>query len=226
MGGVSARGALCAATVLLNVATASAAGLRNGGFTNGSGGIPADWRSEAWARDTVRFTWDAEDDGDHSVGIINAEPNDSRWCQTISVVPGAMYRVTTRVRTRDVGASTAGAHIAIEPRIGDSPDLRGTQDWQTLELAARAADDDTQWDVCLRLGSYANLNTGAAWFSDVAVLQVGAPPARPTSQRFAVWWAQARASWVQTIIPLIGGALLAWGLGVWPRRRRFRARTD
>jgi hypothetical protein len=227
MGGVSARFALFAAALLFQFShapVAAAAAVRNGGFTNGSGGVPADWRSEAWSRETVRFTWDAEDGGDHSVGIVAAQPNDARWCQTITVVPGATYRVTTRVRTRDVGLSTSGAHIAIEPRIGDSADLRGTQDWQTLDLTARAADDDAEWDVCLRLGSYANLNTGSAWFADVAVLQVGAPVARPTSERFAAWFAQARTSWTGIIVPAIGGTLLAWGLGVWPGRR-FRARA-
>ena len=144
----------------------------------------------------------------------NVVPNDARWCQSVAVDPGAMYRVAVRARTSDVGTTASGAHIAIEPRVADSADLRGTQDWQPLEIVARAG-DESQWDVCLRLGSYANLNTGSAWFTDVTVTQIGAPTGpSPTSRQLARLVEWARASGGSAALPLIGGVLLAFGLGI------------
>ena len=80
--------------------------------------------------------------------------------------------MSARVKTENVGLVTAGALIALEPRIADSADVKGTHDWQTLEVTATNPDQST-WDVCLRLGSYANLNIGTAWFTDVTVEQIG-----------------------------------------------------
>ncbi len=116
------------------------------------------------------------------VRIVNRGPNDARLCQGIPVVAGASYRVSARVKTENVGLVTAGALIALEPRIADSADVKGTHDWQTLEVTATNPDQST-WDMCLRLGSYANLNIGTAWFTDVTVEQIGgAAPAEGGSR--------------------------------------------
>jgi hypothetical protein len=212
----------CFAAILMVTAAAvfrpslvDAATVRNGSFTDGSADAPADWRNEAWSRDGVEFAWTAPaGGGSGSIAMRNVVPNDTRWCQAIAVDPGATYRVAVRARTRDVGTAASGAHIAIEPRVADSADLRGTQDWQPLEIVARAG-DESQWDLCLRLGSYANLNTGSAWFTDVTVTQIGAPTGpSPTGRQLARLVEWARASGRSAVLPLIGGALLAFGLGI------------
>ncbi len=193
--------------------------VRNGTFREGADGAPAEWRNEAWAREGVEFTWTpAADDAPGSAGMHNVVPNDARWCQSVPVQPGATYRVSTRVRASDIGTGASGAHIAVEPRVADSADVRGTADWRRIEVEARAG-EERQWDVCLRLGSYANLNTGTAWFTDVRVLQIGAAPVATgpgTVQRLVLW---ARASGLQAALPLLGGALLAFGLGLGRHRR-------
>jgi len=210
---------IVAAGLALGSAAHAAAPIRNGAFHDGADGAPAEWRNEAWAREGVEFSWTPPgSDAPGSAGIHNLVPNDTRWCQSIAVQPGATYRVSTRVRTSEVGTGAAGAHIAVEPRVADSADVRGTEDWQRLDVEARAGEEQ-QWDVCLRLGSYANLNTGTAWFTDVSVLQIGAPltVAGPGSvQRLLAW---ARASGLQSALPLVGGMLLAFGFGIGRRRR-------
>lgn len=190
--------------------------VRNGDFSTGSAGMPAEWRTDAWARDGVEFSWTqpGATSGSGSAEIRNVTPNDARWCQTVAVEPGVTYRVAVRARTREVGTSASGAHIAIEPRVADSAELRGTQEWQPLEVIARAG-DETQWDVCLRLGSYANLNTGAAWFTGVSVTELGtSATTTPTKRTLARLWEWAHASGRGVALPLVGGALLALGLGV------------
>ena len=215
MGRLSALAVLVA---LALPAAADAQALQNGRFTATSGGVPSGWRLEAWAKDLTDVGWEPGTDGGGLARIVNREPNDARLCQSIAVTPGTEYRVTARVKTENVGQATAGALIAIEPRIADSFDVKGTQDWQTLEVAA-LNQSATSWDVCLRLGSYANLNTGTAWFTDVRVATVGgaAPAAESRWPTFGVGTmltAFRTSSWSSTAVPLVGGLVLAFGLGI------------
>jgi len=212
-------GAVTSVSTLVQAAPAPVSPLlENGGFTAGTGGVPTGWRTEAWARDLSRFGWEVTPEGTGTISITNVEANDARWCQQVPVQPGASYRVSARVKTRDVGALTAGALVAIEPRIADSRDVRGTQGWQTLEVVAQVGDTST-WDVCVRLGSYANLNTGTAWFTDVTLVQVGRPPAA-AAQAWRRWWASwSHGRGLAVALPLLGGLLLGYGLGIGRRWR-------
>jgi len=216
-----------ALTVALAFPAATRASLvQNGRFTEATGTLPSGWRVEAWARDASDVTWEPPPSGKAGdsglVRIVNRNANDARLCQAIAVRPGVSYRVSARVKTEGVGMGTAGALIAIEPRVADSVDVKGTQDWQRLEVTA-VNQDAASWDVCLRLGSYANLNTGTAWFTDVLVEPLaGAPTADEghwPSLGIAPLVASLRqTSWMQTAVPLAGGLLLAYGLGLFKRR--------
>jgi hypothetical protein len=208
--------------------SAPAALIQNGRFIEAAAGVPAGWRVEAWVRDLTDVGWeplmDGRADGGGAVRIVNRAANDARVCQTIPVTAGATYRVSARVKTADVGLGTAGALIAIEPRIADSVDVKGTQDWQRIEVTVANA-EATSWDVCLRLGSYANLNTGTAWFSDVQVdVQSGGAPEAgrrwPQLTLGPLLGAWRQTPWLQTSLPLVGGVLLACGLGLFRRRPR------
>jgi len=208
------------ATLTAPVALAAIPFVQNPRFTAASEGIPLGWRVEAWTRDLTDFSVEPAPDGGGLARIVNRGPNDARLCQTVQVEPGATYRVTARVKTEGVGTTTAGALIALEPRVADSPDIKGTQPWQTLEVTAEAH-EQTAWDICLRLGSYANLNTGSAWFTDVHLEQLsgGTPPDASSSHwpRLTVApliVAFRTTSWLQTVLPLGAGLLLAIGLGV------------
>jgi hypothetical protein len=222
-------GRLSALALLLSVAVPPAAGaaaalIQNGAFTATAGGMPASWHLEAWDRELTDVGWEPVGDGAGMVRIVNRGPNDARLCQTLAVSPGVSYRVSARVKTENVGQATAGALIAIEPRIADSIDVKGTQDWQRLEVSASNADQST-WDICLRLGSYANLNTGTAWFSDVRVEAIGTTGAEhgspwPNLGVGALLVTMRQTPWVQTALPLVAGLVLAFGLGIVGRRPR------
>jgi hypothetical protein len=192
--------------------------VRNGTFHDGSAGIPEGWRTEAWSKELSQFVWSV-DEGEGTISIVSPKPNDARWCQSIQVEPGASYRVAARVKTSDVGATTAGALIAVEPRIADTPDIRGTNDWRTLEVTVTAG-EESSWDICPRLGSYASLNTGTAWYRDVTVTQIGTAPAKPgvVARGFIAVRSLAPPNWITVAVPLTGGVLLAFGLGIFRRR--------
>jgi len=220
MGGLRALApALALALAAAGSAGAAPALIQNGDFADGSGDRPRAWRAEAWQLDLSRFGWTPDADGRGTVHIASATPNDARWCQTVPVRPGGLYRIAARVRTADVPDGAAGAFVSIEPRVADSHLVTGTTDWQTLEVTARAAAPTTSWDVCLRLGSYGNLNSGAAWFTDVSATLVGleAPRARGPSATARAWRAARETGWLAVAIPLGGGLLLAFGLGLFRR---------
>ena len=226
MGRLSALGLLLA---LLPTA-AGAALLQNAALNAGSDGVPAGWRVEAWNKEltdvAVEPAADGRADSAKVVRIVNRGPNDARVCQSVPVTPGASYRLSARVRTEGVGQTTAGALLAIEPRIADSVDLKGTQSWQNVEVTASNT-EHASWDMCLRLGSYANLNTGTAWFTDVRVDQIGGPaPADGGGSRpsfnislMPLLVAFRQTTWAQTALPLLAGLLLAYGLGFGRRSR-------
>jgi hypothetical protein len=206
---IATRSAAAALVALLAwPGAATALLLQNGRFTATSGGVPTAWRLEAWAKDQTDVGWEPGTDGGGLARLVNRGPNDARLCQSVSVTPGVEYRVTARVKTENVGHSTAGALIAIEPRIAVSAKNQ----------------DAASWDVCLRLGSYANLNTGTAWFTDVRIDVVGgAPPqtgSRWPSLGIGTLVASFRtSSWSSTAVPLVGGLVLAFGLGIVGRFR-------
>ena len=198
---------------------AAHAGLVNGSFTEGAGERPSGWDTQAWDAASARFAWEPPVDGAGAIRIESPTPNDARWCQPVAVEPGTTYRVAAHIKTEDVGTETAGALIAIEPRIADSRDVRGTRDWQPVAVSAKATGE--RWEICVRLGSYSNLNTGTAWFRDVTLEPIGRTSAR--APRWRPWDALRAASgtaWGPIATPLAGGLLLALGLGVVGRRRR------
>jgi hypothetical protein len=215
-----ARGAaLALAAALVAAADGAAASLvRNGAFTEGAGGTPAGWRTEAWNADAAEFAWEVAPDGTGTIAITNPTPNDARWCQTIAVEPGATYRIAGRVRTREVGAGAAGAFIAIEPLVGHTPIVHGTADWRPLQVLLEARANERRWDVCPRLGSYGSLNTGTAWFTDVEVVLVRAAPAAAAWRVGHLWDALRQTGWFPIALPIAAGVLLAFGLGILRRR--------
>lgn len=204
------------ALAALFIGTAAAAPLiRNGSFTEGAGGMPADWHTIAWTPDTARFGWEVSPGSAGTISITNDQPNDARWCQKVAVQPGATYRISTLLKTQEVGTGTVGAHIVIEPRIIYSSDVTGTHDWQRIELVAQAG-EESSWEVCARLGSYSNLTTGTAWFRDVTMEQTGRAPARP-SRAWLVW---QNTRWSVIVLPLLGGLLVLLGLRLGVGRSR------
>jgi hypothetical protein len=224
MGRLSLASWSAASLLAVVVAGRTAAGaeemLKNGAFTEGADGVPAHWHSDAWSPPLSRFGWEVGPDGTGAISITSPQPNDARWCQTVAVEPGATYRISARVRTKEVGMAHFGAFLTIEPLRDYTPDLRATQDWQPLELVVRNQ-EETSWDVCGRLGSYSSLNTGAAWFTDFSMVLAAPPPPRPSrlTQALGVTFAAlSGARWSTIALPLVAGLLLSYGLGIVGRR--------
>lgn len=195
--------------------------LANGRFADVRDGLPVGWRPVTWVMDNTAFeATPSADPGGGVLRIANLKGNDARLCQTVALDPGMTYRISGMVRTEDVGTDLIGALITIEPRVADTVDVRGTQEWQRLELTA-AANGMSSWDVCLRLGSYGNLNTGTAYFREVDVRPMFVRPTRWLPQMPSDPAAFVRLTlWSPVTAALVGGLLLAYGFGILGNRAR------
>ena len=112
-----------------------------------------------------------------SYKIENIDYTDSMFSQTISVIPNRPYKVTCKVKVKDVtnlnNTKSGGAHICIGGTTERSKTVSGTTDWQDLTFYFNSK-NRTEVNIGFRLGGYAEKTKGTAWFSDFQV-EVGTP---------------------------------------------------
>jgi hypothetical protein len=178
---ISAAIVVIAVFVIAPHATASKELLLNGDLSKGSGGPPAQpdvWRTEAWINEpsTVSFTWTHPPNGAPGELEVNAiKPDDARWMESLTLAQG-WYYFSAEIRTEDVASENTGATISIMEDGIVSKDLKGTTDWTRVGLYLKVGKKGADVEVALRVGGYASLNTGRAFFRNVSGIQVDAPP--------------------------------------------------
>jgi len=76
--------------------------LLNGGFENGDY-LPTSWLPDSWASGAA-FIWDNTQayQGNRSIKISLATPNDARWVQGVTVQPNTDYRLSGWIKTENV----------------------------------------------------------------------------------------------------------------------------
>ena len=127
----------------------------------------------------TEFTRDAEEKYSKmdSYKLENIDYTDSMFSQKISVLPNRPYKVTCKVKVKDVqnlnGSRSGGAHICISGTTEKSPAITGTSDWQDLTFYFNSK-NRTEVNLGFRLGGYEEKTKGTAWFSDFEV-KVGTP---------------------------------------------------
>lgn len=170
-----------AASPTAAAAIASAPGghnlLANGGFSRGSGNSPDDWRTGGWkeAPTVTSYDWLHSAGSEPELIVNNLQPNDARWLQTLTLEPG-WYYIGAEARTEQVPPDATGASVSLDEDGINSPDLRGSADWQSLGFYLKVGPHGADVDVALRLGGFSSLNTGRAFFRNASVVKVGALP--------------------------------------------------
>ena len=134
----------------------------NGDLTRGTGTMPDAWKSDSWLTGPgiSSFAWHRTAHGGE-LTIINHQPNDARWVQHLHLAPG-WYRFTAEVRATKVGGDHLGASIAVIQGWVSSADLRGNQDWQSLEFYLHVGGAGADVELACRLGGFSNENIGEA----------------------------------------------------------------
>ncbi len=190
--------------------------LLNGILSAGADGQPADFGHVAYLSEASAsvFGWSVDTSGIGTLSIDSLKPNDARWTQTVPVQPGTWYRLTGWARTEDVGAQNRGAALSIMGTFHESQDLRGTQGWTPLALWVRTTAAQTTLEVACRLGGYASLNSGRAWYTALSLQASGAPPEGSAFVFGGQVEVREEGSpiWVQILAALVvvGLALLVW----------------
>jgi hypothetical protein len=156
--------------------------LNNGNLSRGSGLSCDGWRTDGWilSPSSTSFSWIAPAGGyPGELEVENLRDNDARWSQPLSL-NGGWYHMSVWARTEDVLPYFTGANISVLEDTIVSADLRGTQPWQKLDLYLKVPPFGADVEVALRLGGYANLTRGKAFFRDARVEPIDAPPTGAT----------------------------------------------
>jgi hypothetical protein len=154
----------------------------NADFSKGAGAAPDHWQTESWDQkpDVSSYAWIHQPGEPAQLEVINAKPNDARWMQAINLDPG-WYYLSVQVRTEGVGDKQTGASLSIMEDGAMSHDVRGTTPWREIGFYLKVGNRGGDIQVACRLGGYASLNTGHAFFRDVKVVSVKAPaPGEPS----------------------------------------------
>ena len=151
--------------------------LLNGDFTTGSGNAPDDWRTSAWKEgpQATSYDWLHGAGSEPELAIDSTQTNDARWLQSLSLGAG-WYRLSVEARSEKVGTGATGVTISVTEDSISSRDLRGTTDWQNLELYLKIGRHGADIDVALRLGGYSSLAYGRAFFRHARLERISAPP--------------------------------------------------
>lgn len=152
--------------------------LRNGDLSAGAGSQPDSWRTEAWINDpqACDFHWGHPAlGGPGELEVTNLKPDDARWMQSVSLGPG-WYYLSAEIRTEDVGNENTGATISVMEDGIVSSDLKGTSPWTRVGFYLKVGASGADVEVALRLGGFASLNTGRAFFRNASVVAVANPP--------------------------------------------------
>lgn len=173
--------------------------VNNSGFEDGSLDTEQSWIADCWDKNegVTQFSYDETvvHTGSKSAFIVNNSANDSRFKQTINVKGNTYYRLSCWVKTENVGSEQKGANISIENSTDTSKDIKGTSNWEYLELYGKTSPNQQSFTLTLGLGGYGSTNTGKAWFDSVEVVELESlPPGKSSINMDPGWSPQSNKS--------------------------------
>jgi hypothetical protein len=159
--------------------------LTNGSFEDSSGdpNTPAGWLRQAYVPGAA-LTWDSTTahDGLLSVRISNPTPNDTAWTQTLTLQPDRNYLLSGWIKTDNVAHTTqgvdAGANLCLWGTWQRSAPIIGTNDWTYVRLVFNSGPTGTV-TIGARVGYWAGVASGTAWFDDLRVTEILASDPHP-----------------------------------------------
>ena len=105
--------------------------------------------------------------------MVNVKEADQKIIKQVTIEPGQALKFEAEIKTHDVRGSRAGAFICIMDTYWDSQMVRGTSDWQSVQLiVVNETSESTEMPFCLRLGHYGATVSGEAWFRNVTAYPV------------------------------------------------------
>ena len=148
-------------------------------FNQSQGGLITDAYSVEATTTLFAYEESGGMDDSRCLSIENFKENDSRFILKVTDArEDTYYRISVWVKTENVGSNDkqVGANISILNTQYRSYTYSGNQDWTLLEFFGKTGENQTSFDVCLRLGFYSGINTGKVWFDDLCVEQISTLP--------------------------------------------------
>ena len=189
LGGIALALVLCAA-LLFGGSNKKLSGelLLNGDFSRlDSEGMPEEWYTDAYVH-TIGFSDFSADNGE--ITIVNYEPNDARFVQSVDVNPDSLYCFSGYVRANATGG--LGANLSVEGIYVFSDSYYDTGDnWQEVRLYGRTGEKQNRVTLYARLGGYSGEAVGTASFKNLSLVEVDGVPAGYTASN---WFMQSSAA--------------------------------
>lgn len=142
-------------------------------------GLPEGWSRGLWFTDTGVSQLYVDENGydGNCIAVVNADPNDARFAQTIPVEPDSIYRFSCMVKAENCGDEGYGATLSIEDTFTYSDSVLDTHgEWRELTLYGRTGEDQDEVTLMARVGGYGMINTGRAWFDNIEAVQLDEAP--------------------------------------------------
>ncbi|WP_232242884.1 glycosyltransferase family 39 protein [Paenibacillus sp. GSMTC-2017] len=155
--------------------------LLNGDFEQSADQMPEHWTTEAWVKDEGVTTYGIDSNEVYSGGsaavIHNIGDNHARFIQTIKVKSNKLYRFSGYLKTENIKASATGAHLYVDGVAVHYPQITGTSGaWTYLDFYGKTSKGQKELVVGFSVGGYGSINTGKAWFDNLAVEEVSEAP--------------------------------------------------
>lgn len=175
--------ALVFSTSFLAPASAQRANmLQNGSVEDGVVTVgPFAWTTQVF-EPGASLTWDldAAHEGTHSIKTSAPLPNDTAWVQTVSLEPNTNDLLSGWIKTENVEQThdgvDAGANLCLYGTFDHTPAITGTTDWTQVRMAFNSGPTGSI-TIGARLGFWADVTSGTAWFDDIRVTEI--KPADP-----------------------------------------------
>lgn len=156
--------------------------LKNPGFEEVSGELPAYWVPDVYLKDADAGKVSVEDGKGRSnskaLVIRNTKLNDSKVFQDVQVQPGKTYKISCWIKAEEILNKAGSANLTLfnGKGIHTSVEYSDTKnDWKELSLYIKMTDSDSLKVGC-RLGGQGTTNQGTAYFDDMSVELINEVP--------------------------------------------------
>lgn len=128
------------------------------------------WTKEGYILGSGIFTWSKRIGRNNSGGVSleagGGVANDMAVTQQVVLDPAKFYRLSAWVKTENVSGGT-GANICVYNTWNKSESVMGTNDWRLIRMDLPP--NSGQITIACRLGYWAGVSTGKAYFDDVTI---------------------------------------------------------
>lgn len=139
---------------------------------------PLEWSTNQWLPNAQfsREAGGARPGGRNVAKITAASANDAWFSQEVIVEPETFYQFTGWIKTENVVGE--GANLSLVGTWTHTAGLSGTKDWTYVSVTFNTG-ASTRVTVGARLGYWAALSSGTAWFDDLRLTRLRTDGAHP-----------------------------------------------